>query len=235
VQGDHPSSSKDCFRVARQDLMVRMENLVQTLVAWFEDRVEALIDEGHGSWRAGIGGHGQVHDVHRLAPATACGDARRRSGLSCISETAHEVWIREALIKGTLLLSVSTRRGGGGGRLSVPRPSTRFLGSCLLSQPSRGKDRGMFWGPGKRLDNRRPCRGGSASSRQLNFLRRFASHFCLHSSVCFLILLSAIGGSHMSVKRQERWGLSVSCMFRLSVHGHAAAKRNVAWPSERRQ
>jgi len=53
VQGDHPSSSQDCFRVARQDLMVRMENLVQTLVAWFEDRVEALIDEGHGNFFAG--------------------------------------------------------------------------------------------------------------------------------------------------------------------------------------
>ena len=44
---------KDCFRVERQELMVRMESLVETFMAWFEDRVVALIDEGHGNFFAG--------------------------------------------------------------------------------------------------------------------------------------------------------------------------------------
>ena len=44
---------KDCFRVERQDLMVRMESLVETFMAWFEDRVVARIDEGHGNFFAG--------------------------------------------------------------------------------------------------------------------------------------------------------------------------------------
>jgi len=44
---------KDCFRVERQDLMMRMESLVETFMAWFEDRVVALIDEGHGNFFAG--------------------------------------------------------------------------------------------------------------------------------------------------------------------------------------
>ena len=130
--------------------------------------------------------------------------------MSCISETVREVWTREALIQDTLLLSVSKRRGGGGGGLSVPCPSTRIWGSWLLSHPSRGEDLGEFRGPGKRIDSWRHCRGGSASSRQLTFPRRFAAHFCLHSSVCCLILLSAISGSHMCVERQGGWGLSVS-------------------------
>jgi len=49
--------------------------------------------------------------------------------MSCISERVRKVWAREALLQATLLLSVRPRRGGGGGGLSVPCPSTRMWGS----------------------------------------------------------------------------------------------------------
>jgi len=44
---------KDCFRVDRQDLMDRMEGLVETFMEWFEERVVTMIDEGHGNFFAG--------------------------------------------------------------------------------------------------------------------------------------------------------------------------------------
>jgi len=44
---------KDCFRVDRQDLMDRMEGLVETFMEWIEERMVILIDEGHGNFYAG--------------------------------------------------------------------------------------------------------------------------------------------------------------------------------------
>jgi len=48
---------KDCFRVDRHVLQVRMNAFVENVVGWYAERVVTLIDESHGNFF--VGGLGQ--------------------------------------------------------------------------------------------------------------------------------------------------------------------------------